>query len=119
MRKSISGVAARFPRLSAALCFGAASAALIGHRLVDPARTRTVWQARALGAVTSLVACVIFAIAYALWIQSSNAARHGPLSFLAYVPFVAVFSFLAVGWALMLVSVLVGWALFRLLPPTR
>lgn len=146
---SIFEIAARFPRVAAAICFGtatgatmyfawtpaaqmsgrlqvltlgaglphAASAALLGHRLVDRARTRTAGRARALGAATSFIAGVVVAIGVALWLQSSNAAQHGPLSFLAYVPYVALFSFLAVGWALMLVSVGVAWGLFELLPP--
>ena len=148
--KRIARIASRYPRVSAALCFGVAatltahfawmpdarlsgraplvtlgaglahgaSGAFIGRRLMDRARTRAASQAFALGAATSLCALVIFAVAFALWIQSSNAAAHRSLSFLAYVPFVAFFAFLAAGWALMLVSVGVGWVLFRLVSPT-
>lgn len=149
MMDRIFEIAARFPRVTAGICFGtaaattthfawipdtpiggrlsqltlcaglahAASAAVLGRRLLDRARTRTAGQARALGAMTSVIACVIFAIGSSLLLQSSNAAQHESLSFLAYVPFVALFSFLAVGWALMLVSIAVAWGLFELLPP--
>ena len=140
--------AARFPRISAALCFGAASAATvhfawrpdsrlsghialltlgaglahavpaaaIGGPLMDRSRTRTLPEACRLGAIVSLAASVLFSFSFALWVESSNAAQHGALAFLALVPMVALFSFLAAGWALLLVSIGVAWALFRLLP---
>ena len=146
--ESLLETGARFPRMTAAICFGAAAAAtthfawipdarmsgraplltlgaglahaasgvLMGPRLVDRTRTRTAGDARVLGAVTSLIACALFALAFALWVESSNAVPHGPLSFLAYAPMIAFFSFLAAGWALVLVSIGVAWGLFRLLP---
>ena len=98
--------------LSAGLAH-AAGGALVGARLVDPARTRTASQAGLIGGSASLAALALFSPAFALWLESTN-TRFDLLSFLPLVPLVGFFSFLAAGWALFIVSVGVGWGLFRI-----
>lgn len=92
----------------------AIAGAFIGPRLVDGARTRTASQACLLGAATSLLAVVVFAPPFALWISATNAGSQGILSYLALTVLVGLFSFLGAGWALLLASVAVAWVLFRL-----
>lgn len=85
--------------------------ALTGPRIVN-VRTRTGWQAAWLGAVTSLVAMLLFAPPFAWWIAAGNASSTGAFTFVVLTVLVGFFSFLALGWALLAVSVGVGWALY-------
>ena len=101
--------------LSAGLAH-AVGGALVGARLVDPTRTRTASEACMLGGCASLAALVLFSPVCALWLESTN-VRFDLISYLALVPLVGFFSFLAAGWALLIVSVGVGWGLFRIAAP--
>ena len=92
----------------------ALAAAIMARRLLDGTRTRTARQALQTGALTSLLAVPIFSPPFAVWVLSSNVRPMGVLPTLGTMFYVALFSFLAVGWALVLVSAGVGWILFRL-----
>jgi hypothetical protein len=58
------------------------------------------------------MALALLSPGFGMWIALTN-ARFDWFSYLALVPLVAFFSFLAIGWALLIVSGGVGWALFR------
>jgi hypothetical protein len=108
----LSGIA---PALTVAAALAhAAGGSVTGARLLDPNRTRTTGQAAAVGAITSLVALVLFAPAMAAYVASSDAVPPSPVSYAMLTVFTAVFSFLAVGWALLIVSTAVGVILYRL-----
>lgn len=96
----------------------AAAGALMGARLLDRSRTETPSQACVLGGCTSLAGLALFAPLFAMWLESEN-ARPDLFSYLALVPLVGFFSFLAAGWALLIVSIGVGWGLFRLAAPHK
>lgn len=98
--------------LSAGLAH-AAGGALVGARLVDASRTRTSLEACVVGGCASLLALALFSPVFAFWLESTN-TRFDLFSYLALVPLVGFFSFLAAGWALFLVSAGVGWGLFRI-----
>jgi hypothetical protein len=91
----------------------ALAGAITGPRLVDGTRTRTPWQAGLLGAGTSLLALMLFAPLYTLFLFATDLHPAGPLSYVAFPFLVAVFAFLGDGWALLLVSIGIGWALHR------
>jgi hypothetical protein len=91
----------------------ALAAAITGRRLVDGTRTRTSLQAGLLGAATSLLAVVLFAPAFTLFL-SRDVHPPSPLSYLLLTVFAGVFSFLGAGWALLVVSVAVGCGLHRI-----
>lgn len=98
--------------LAAGLAHGIAGA-VTGPRLLDGIRTRTAAQACLLGAATSLLAVVVLAPPFALWITASNARSEGVVGYVVLTFFVGFFSFFAAGWALFLASVVVAWGLFR------
>ncbi len=136
----LRGLISRWPRVTSALLFGAATtvsvhffwypsarmtgaapaltlgigiahalaAAVIGGRLADTKRTPTYGHAALLGAATSLLAFVLFAPALAWWVSESDHGHSGILGFAALVIFTGFFSFLAVGWALLLISVMIA-----------
>jgi len=87
---------------------------VIGRRIIDTTSTQTSSQACVLGACTSLLAMAFLAPPFALWISLTNARPEGAFSNLFLSFLIGLFSFLAVGWALLLVSAGVGWALYRL-----
>lgn len=100
------------------LTFGAGlvhaiAGAIAAPRLIDRTRTATASEACVVGACISLGALALFSPALAFWIQTTN-TRSNVMSTLALVPFVGFFSFLAAGWALLLLSVAIAWAIFRL-----
>ena len=90
--------------------------ALTGPRLLDRTRTRTSSQAALLGGGTSLLAVAFFAPAFAMYISATN-TQPSVLSYVAVTFFTGVFAFLAAGWALLLLSVGVAWALYQLAGP--
>ena len=92
----------------------AVAGAITGRRLLDRTHTRTGTAACVLGAATSLLAAVILAPPLAAWVSTGNARPEGVLSHLALTALVGVFSFLGAGWALLVASAGVGWALHRL-----
>jgi hypothetical protein len=98
--------------IAAGLAHGAAGA-IVGRRLVDRGRTKTASQACVVSGCASLAALALFSPALALWIETTN-TQPSLLSYLALVPLVGFFSFLAAGWTLLIVSMGVGWGLFRL-----
>ena len=91
----------------------AVAGAMTGPRLVDGTRTRTPSQAGLLGAKTSLIALLLFAPLYTVFMFARDLHPAGLLSVVSLPFFVAVFAFLADGWALLVVSIGVGWALYR------
>jgi hypothetical protein len=56
---------------------------------------------------------VVFAPVFAAYASASGARLPTPAGYLALSLFTGLFAFMAVGWALLLVSVAVGWALHR------
>ena len=89
----------------------AVGGAITGPRLIDA--TRTSLQAALLGAATSFIALVIFALALAAYVSATNAPQSNPLAYLVLTLFTGLFAFLGAGWALLLLSVAVAWGLHR------
>ena len=87
--------------------------ALAGPRLVDSARTRTSSQAALLGAGTSLLALILFAPLFTVFLFATDVHPAGTLSYVAFPLLIAVFAFMADGWALLVVSMGIGLALHR------
>ncbi len=102
--------------LATGLCHALAGL-ITGSRLIDRTRTRTSLQACLLGGVTSLLAMAFLAPPLALWVSSSNTQPESVLTHLYMTILVGLFSFLAVGRVLLLVSVFVGWVLYRITAP--
>jgi hypothetical protein len=93
----------------------ALAASFAGRRLLDDSRTRSFAEAGLVGARTSLVAQAIFSPLFAIFLFASDTVQpSGWIGYLVMPLFVAVFAFLAIGWALMLVSSAVGCGLYRL-----
>jgi len=95
----------------------ALAGAITGKRLVDMERTKTYFGASVLGAVTSLIAQVLFAPVFSLWVFATNARPESTSSFLAMTVLITLFSFLAIGWAFLLISAAIGCVLYRLAKP--
>jgi len=107
---------ARMSRLALTAAAGLAHAlagAITGPRLLDGTRTRTAGQAGLLGAGTSLLALLLFAPLFAMFLLATELRPSSPLSYVALPLLIAVFAFLGDGWALLIVSMAVGWALYR------
>ena len=141
--KPLSAYVKRSPRTACALAFGAVTLAvqyfvwlpdarmsggtltiaaglahalagsITGRRLLDGTRTRTPSQAGLLGAGTSLLALMLFAPLFTVFLYATDIRPASALSYVAMPLLIAVFAFLADGWALLLVSAGVGWALYR------
>jgi hypothetical protein len=97
----------------------AAAGAITGPRLMDASRTRTPSQAALLGAGTSLLALMLFAPLYTVYMFATDIHPAAPLSYVATPFLIAVFAFLGDGWALFLVSAGVGWAVYRVAAPEQ
>jgi hypothetical protein len=97
--------------LAAALAHALAGA-IMGSRLIDGTRTRSAADAGLIGAFTSLIALAIFAPLFALYLMVTEMRLVGVWSFLVFPLYVALFAFLAAGWALLLVSAGVGGLLY-------
>ena len=113
---------ARMNGLTPALTIAAGAAhalagAMIGRRLLDG--NRTPLQAGLLGAVTSLLAVALFTPAFVILLLARDVRPSGVLSYLLLAVLTSLFSFLAHGWALLLVSVGVGWTLYRVAAPEK
>jgi hypothetical protein len=92
----------------------ALAASFTGRRLLDESRTRSFADAGLLGALTSLLALAIFSPLFALFLFTTDITQpSGWVSYLLIPVFVVAFAFLAIGWALMLVSSAVGCMLYR------
>jgi hypothetical protein len=91
----------------------AVAGALTGPRLMDPTRTGTSSQAVLVGAWTSLLAVVFFAPAFAMYLSATD-VQAGLFRYAVLTLLTGLFAFLGAGWALLVLSVGVGWSLFRL-----
>lgn len=110
---------ARTSGLVPALTLGAGLAhavagVIIGPRLVDATRTRPAWHAALFGAGVSLLALAFFAPLMAVFVSATDARPPSVSGHVALTLFTGLFAFLAAGWALLLLSVGVGWGLYRL-----
>ncbi len=137
------------PRTSAALAFGALTAALThfswfpaarmngaapaltlavglvhalagivtGPRIVDRRHTRTPFHACLMGALTSILATLLLAPPFALWVSATTAGTPSTVSYVVMTALIGLFSFLAVGWAHLLLSIGIGWSLYHLAAP--
>lgn len=98
--------------IAVGLCHALAGA-ITGSRLIDRARTKTSLQACVLGAGTSLLGIVLLAPPFALWVSATNTRPESVFSYLYFALLIGLFSFLATGWILLLVSSFVGYVLYR------
>ena len=98
--------------------FHALAGAVTGRRLVDRGSTRSSYDACLLGAGTSLLALAAVVPLFALRVSMSNAGPTTASSFLMLTLLAGLFSFLAAGWALVVVSAGIGWALHRVAQST-
>jgi hypothetical protein len=90
----------------------AVAGAVTGPRLFDRARTRSSAEAGLIGAGTSLLALGIFSPLFACFLFATDITQPaGAFSYVAMPFFIALFAFMAAGWALLLVSAAVGWGL--------
>lgn len=92
----------------------AVAGALTGRSLIDRSRTRNSFQACMLGGATSLIAIAILVPPFAVWVSATNAGHQTALSFIGLIVWIGVFSFLAIGWAHLLTSIVVGWGIYHL-----
>lgn len=95
----------------------ALAGAITGRRLLDAARTKTSLQAGLIGALTSLLAVALFSPAFVIFLRATDIRPSSAVSYLLLTILTGLFSFLGAGWALLLVSVGVGWGLYRLAVP--
>jgi hypothetical protein len=98
--------------VAVALCHALAGA-MTGPRLVDGTRTSTASRAALVGAVTSVLALVLFAFFFSAYTFATDIHPVGALSYVTLPVWAAIFAFLGDGWALCLVSMGVGWALYH------
>jgi hypothetical protein len=92
----------------------AVAALFTAGRLLDEARTRSMADAAIVGAFTSLLALAIFSPLFATFLYSGGLQASSAVGVVMAPLLVALFTFLAIGWALLLVSAAVGCALYRL-----
>jgi len=92
----------------------ALAATLTGPRLVHSTRGPMVRSAPLLGALTSLIALALFAAAFTAYIAVTEPSQNTPLGYALLGVYTGFFAFLAAGWALLLLSMGVGWALNRI-----
>jgi hypothetical protein len=62
---------------------------------------------------------MLFAPLFAVFVFANGTRPAGPLSYAVFPLLIAVFAFLADGWALLVVSAGVGWALYRVAGRSR
>ena len=87
----------------------AIAGAITGPRLV--VSTQTPSQAGLLGAGTSLLALLLFTFPFTFFIIARDVRSTGAPSYVAFPFLVTVFAFLGDGWALLVTSMITGWAL--------
>jgi hypothetical protein len=92
----------------------AVAAGFTGPRLLNGARTRSLSHAAIVGACTSLLALALFSLSYAAFLFATELHPTSRFSYFAIPLFIAVFGFLAAGWALLLVSIAVACVLYRI-----
>jgi hypothetical protein len=91
----------------------AVAGAITGPRLLDGTRTNSPWQAGLLGAGTSLLALAMFAPLFTVFLFTTDVRPVGAVSYFGFPFLIAAFAFLGGGWALLLTSMGIGWALYR------
>jgi len=101
--------------IAAGVTHGVAGA-ITGRRLVDSTRTPTSLHAGLVGAGTSLLALLFFSPPFAFFV-SRGLRIASSWSYVWLTVWTGVFSFLGAGWALLLVSIGVGWAIHRVAHP--
>ncbi|HEU5358484.1 MAG TPA: hypothetical protein VFU45_05170 [Gemmatimonadales bacterium] len=89
---------------------------LIGRRLLDTARTPSAANAALLGAGASLIAQALFVPVLAAYVAESGAAPT-IIGYVGLTIYVAIFAFLAAGWAMLLLCMAVGWGLYKVAAP--
>jgi hypothetical protein len=99
--------------VTVALCHAIAGA-LTSPRLLDSTRTSTAARAALIGAETSFLAFALFAFAFTVYLVARDVHLVGVLSYVIFLLLTALFSYLAGGWMLLLVSTGIGWALYRI-----
>ena len=92
----------------------AIAGAITAPRLITPTQIHGSFTACLVGAGTSLLGVALFAPLLTTWVWIGNAGSQGWFSLLGMTLLIALFSFLAVGWALLLVSTFLGWGLYCL-----
>ncbi|HKT12275.1 MAG TPA: hypothetical protein VJW77_10670 [Terriglobia bacterium] len=98
--------------LTVGLCHAIAGA-VTGPRLADGTRTSTASRACLVGAVTSLLAIVLFAFLFSAYLFATDVHPVGAISYVTFPFLTALFVFAGDGWALVVVSIGAGWALYR------
>jgi hypothetical protein len=92
----------------------AVGGAIVGPSLVDPARTPSEKYAALRGARASLIALALFSIAFSGYLLLTDGWTL-TLASVFYLPiYTAFFAFLSLGWALLMISALVGWGIHSL-----
>jgi hypothetical protein len=86
----------------------------VGPSLVDPARTPSDKDAVLRGAGASLIALALFSIAFSGYLLLTDGWTLTLASVFGLPLYTAFFAFLALGWALLVVSAFVGWGIRRL-----
>jgi hypothetical protein len=92
----------------------AVAGVIVGPSLVDPERTPSDKAAVLRGAGASLLALAFFSIAFSGYLLLTDGWTLTSASAFGLPVFAAVFAFLALGWALLVVSAFVGWGIHRL-----
>ena len=92
----------------------AVAGAIVGPSLVDPARTPSDEVALLRGAGASLLALALFSIAFSGYLLLTDSWTPTLASVFGLPVYIAFFAFLALGWALLVVSAFVGWGIRRL-----
>ena len=91
----------------------AIAGAVVAPRLVDPARTPNDAIAVQRGAVTSLLALLLFSIAFSTYLLLTGSWTLTPASVLVLPLYTAFFAFFALGWAMLVISALLAWGIRR------
>lgn len=101
------------PELTAAAGLAHAVAGFLTGPLLlgGAAGGRSTTRALAVGGATSLLALAVFAPAMAAWLLKGSASAPSVLGYVVTTVYTAFFAFLGAGWALLLLSALVGLAL--------
>jgi hypothetical protein len=91
----------------------AVAGAIAGPSLVDPARTPNEAIAVRRGAFTSLLALLFFSIAFSAYLLLTGGWTLTLSTVLALPLYTAFFAFLALGWAMLVISGLLAWGIRR------
>lgn len=92
----------------------AVSGAITGPRLVGANGPVSLRRAGLLGAVTFLIALVLFTLSFTVFLFATEIHKSGSFTYVALPFLIAVFAFVGDGWALFLVSIGIGLAVHRI-----